>query len=236
MQRAGREAEQNAARCDSSILQQTWPWLAAVVFAYNTSRQESIETSPYELVFGHMPRFPLELELGFPLKEPRTQSEYSQSVRKIFKEVREIVKVNLEEDRNKENKTRNKTKFGVPLPQERQFVCTQKGWKSRAKCVWPFEVVSILGVDYKIRSCKGTTMVVCHDLLKRSYAAATLFVWLENLGATRWFTLPPWTMLNLIVTMLHFSHGLGLGISGKMFTRLIVSVLLHGNTLRGTQP
>ena len=45
-------------------------WLVAVFFAYNTSRQESIQTSPCELVFGHMPRLPLELELGFPLKAP----------------------------------------------------------------------------------------------------------------------------------------------------------------------
>jgi hypothetical protein len=33
--------------------------------------------------------------------------------------------------------------------------------------------------------------------------------------------------------MLHISHGLGLGISGKMFIRLIGTALLRSNTLRG---
>ena len=33
--------------------------------------------------------------------------------------------------------------------------------------------------------------------------------------------------------MLHISHGLGLGISGKMFIRLIDTALLRSNTLRG---
>ena len=33
--------------------------------------------------------------------------------------------------------------------------------------------------------------------------------------------------------MLHISHGLDLGISGKMFIRLIDTALLRSNTLRG---
>jgi hypothetical protein len=46
-------------------------WLNAVVFAYNTSRQESLQTSPFEVVF-------LELELGLPLKDPvRNQNTLS---------------------------------------------------------------------------------------------------------------------------------------------------------------
>jgi hypothetical protein len=45
-------------------------WLNAVVFAYNTSRQESLQTSPFEVVFGRIPRLPLELELRLPLKDP----------------------------------------------------------------------------------------------------------------------------------------------------------------------
>ena len=77
-------------------------WLDAVVFAYNTSRHETLHTSPFELVFGRVPRLPIELELGLPLKDPSTQSEYIQSVRKLFKEVREITKVNLDKAREKQ--------------------------------------------------------------------------------------------------------------------------------------
>ena len=38
-------------------------WLDPIVYAYNTSRQESTGLSPYELVFGKLPRLPLECEV-----------------------------------------------------------------------------------------------------------------------------------------------------------------------------
>ncbi len=71
-------------------------WLNAVIFAYNTSRQESLQTSPYEIVFGRIPRLQLELELGLPLTDPSTQSEYTQLLRQIFKKMREVARQNLE--------------------------------------------------------------------------------------------------------------------------------------------
>ncbi len=43
-------------------------WLDSVTFAYNTSRHDALGTSPYEVVFGQLPRLPVELELGMPLK------------------------------------------------------------------------------------------------------------------------------------------------------------------------
>ena len=41
-------------------------WLDPMVFAYNSSRQDSLGISPYEVLFGRTPRMPLELELGIP--------------------------------------------------------------------------------------------------------------------------------------------------------------------------
>ena len=91
-------------------------------FAYNTSRQESLQTSPYEIVFGRTPRLPLELELGFPLKDPSTQSEYTQSLRKIFKEVREVAMLNLKKaKKNRENITKKEFRHGAHSPQGRQY-------------------------------------------------------------------------------------------------------------------
>jgi hypothetical protein len=79
--------------------------LNAVVFAYNTSRQESLQTSPFEIVFGRILRLPLELELGLPLKDPSTQSEYTQSLRNIIKEVREVASQNLKKAKKNKKKT-----------------------------------------------------------------------------------------------------------------------------------
>jgi xanthine/uracil permease len=63
--------------------------------------------------------------------------------------------------------------------------------------------------------------------------AAMSFVLFGNLGVTGWYTLLPQTTFNLIATMLHISHALGLGISCKMFIPLIGTALLRSNTLRG---
>jgi hypothetical protein len=93
--------------------------LNTVVFAYNTSRQESLQTSPFEIVFGHIPRLPLELEL--PLKDPSTQSEYTQSFWKIFKEVREVARQNLEKARKTGNVTKKEFRHGAHSAQGRQY-------------------------------------------------------------------------------------------------------------------
>ena len=147
-------------------------WLDAVVLV--------IQTSPFELVFGRVPRLPIELELGLPLKDPTTQSEYTQSVRKLFKEVREITKVNLDKAREKQQRdNENRLQKWRPFtPGEIVYLRRPKKWK----------LVQT--------NCSGLQ-----------------------------------TTFNLIVMMHHISHGLGLGISGKIFTSLIGTVLLY-DTLR----
>ena len=59
-------------------------WLDQAVFAYNTSVHESTGLSPYELIFGRPARMPIEVELGVPLRNPNSQSDYSQSLRKAL--------------------------------------------------------------------------------------------------------------------------------------------------------
>ena len=165
-------------------------WIDAAVFAYNTSRQESLQTSPYEIVFGRIPRLPLELELGLPLKDPSTQSEYTQSLRKVFQEVREVARQNLEKARKKQRKNNEeRIQTWRPFaPGETVYLRRPKGWKLGAKWIGPFEIVCRMGVQ---------------------------------------------ATFDLIATMLRISHGLGLGISGKMFMRLIGTALLCSKTPRG---
>ena len=45
-------------------------WIDIAVDAYNTSPQESTGFSPFELVFGHQARLPIEQTMGLPLKNP----------------------------------------------------------------------------------------------------------------------------------------------------------------------
>ena len=42
-------------------------WVSLAVYAYNTSCHKSTKFSPYEMVFGRMPRASLELDLDLPL-------------------------------------------------------------------------------------------------------------------------------------------------------------------------
>ena len=70
-------------------------WLDSVTFAYNTSRHDVLGVSPYEVVFGRAPRLPLELELGMPFSNPVTRNEYMQSLRSVFRDVRQIAKQQL---------------------------------------------------------------------------------------------------------------------------------------------
>eukprot|EP00794_Sanderia_malayensis_P015550 gene15550-biopygen13260 len=70
-------------------------WIDITVYAYNTSPQESTGFSPYELMFGHQARFPLQQTLEIPLKNPSSQSEYASSLRKAFKSTRIAVQEHL---------------------------------------------------------------------------------------------------------------------------------------------
>ena len=69
--------------------------LDQAVFAYNTSTHESTGLSPYEMVFGREARMPVEVELGVPLHNPSSQSEYSQLIRKAIQKANNIARSKL---------------------------------------------------------------------------------------------------------------------------------------------
>ena len=69
----------------------TWDFhIDQAVFAHNTSHHESTGFSPYELVFGRVARLPVEIDLGVPLRDPRSQSDYVQAVRQSIRSSQSI--------------------------------------------------------------------------------------------------------------------------------------------------
>ena len=70
-------------------------WLDSVTFAYNASKHDVLGVSPYEVVFGHASRLPVELELGMPLSNPSTRNEYIHPLRSVFRDVRQVAKQQL---------------------------------------------------------------------------------------------------------------------------------------------
>ena len=114
-----------------SKCQDDWDlWLDPMVFAYNSSRQESLGISPYEVLFGRTPRMPLELELGIPVSNPATHSEYVRSLREVLKDIRNIANTHLSKARD--NQTREKetrAKWKPFLPGQVVWLQRPNTWK-----------------------------------------------------------------------------------------------------------
>ena len=138
------------------------------VYAYNTSRHESTGFSPYEIVFGRTPRMPIEVDLDVPLRNPSSQSDYTKSVRNVVKEVTSLARTNLETARKKQASSYDKNRgTWTPFqPGSSVWMRRPKKWKFGRKWVGPYVVLSRSGVNYKLRSKMGKTLVSHHDQLK----------------------------------------------------------------------
>ena len=126
-------------------------WLDSVTFAYNlTSRHDVLGVSPYEVVFGRAPRLPLELELGMPLSNPVTRNEYMQSLRSVFRDVRQIAKQQLTKVSEKRAGHKQGTNTWRPFHEGQTVMLRRpKGWKLGNKWVGPYRILKRLGVITK---------------------------------------------------------------------------------------
>jgi len=125
-------------------------WVSLAVYAYNTSCHESTGFSPYELVFGRSPRTPLELDLDIPLKHPCSQSEYSQSVRKVLHSLNHKARANLHQSRQKQQNSQSSVtnKWSPFIPGSSVWLRCPKSWKFGGRWIGPYEVLSRQGVYY----------------------------------------------------------------------------------------
>ena len=138
------------------------------VYAYNTSCHESTGVSPYELLFGRVARMPIEVDLGVPLRNPRSQSEYVQAVRKSILDSHSIANDNQLTAKTRQERAYDQGKRPwTPLePGSMVWLRRPKKWKFGNKWVGPYTVLSKIGVNYKIKSDNGKDMVVHHNQLK----------------------------------------------------------------------
>eukprot|EP00794_Sanderia_malayensis_P016602 gene16602-biopygen14025 len=144
-------------------------WLAQAVFAYNTSVHESTGISPYEMVFGRPARMPIEVELGVPLRNPTSQSNYSQSLRKALSHSNQLAQRNLVNARAKQaSQYDNKSKRNWQPFESGQTVWLwrPKHWKFGKRWTGPYRIQSRDGVNYRLTSSMGKSLVAHHNLLK----------------------------------------------------------------------
>ena len=79
-------------------------WVSVIAYAYNTSTHEATGFNPYELVLGRTARTPIEIDLDIPLKNPCSQSEYSQSVRRSLRSLKQSAQQNLVASRSQQKR------------------------------------------------------------------------------------------------------------------------------------
>ena len=105
---------------------------------------------------SQLPRLPVELELGMPLTNPSTQSEYLVSIKSAFHDVRSIAEEHLSKASEKQARFNQPTNTWQPFNSgETVMLKRPNGWKLGRKWVGPYKTLKWVGVDYKIVSREG---------------------------------------------------------------------------------
>ena len=144
-------------------------WLDPVLFAYNTSKHESTGFTPYELVFGKLPRIPLELEFGVTVGNLSIQPEYAQINGKALQTVRQVAKENLAKVRSARYLKHGNETWKPHDVGQTVWVKRPKKGKFGRNWIGPYKVVNRLGITYRVQSKDGKVMIVHHDNIKKGY-------------------------------------------------------------------
>ncbi|KZS10102.1 Uncharacterized protein APZ42_025511 [Daphnia magna] len=177
--------------------------LPYVCFAYNTARQESTGYSPFILLYGREPMFPIDLELGADanprLVTSRTAPDYATQVVTELAKARALVHTRLgvaQDNQRREYDSRHRElQFKVG---DQVLVCKPFRKVKRAEKLlhcWqgPFKVIrQTTPVDYEVKLSSGSRkseivikMKLFHDLVERGPNLNT-----ESTEATRETPLP----------------------------------------------
>eukprot|EP00794_Sanderia_malayensis_P018344 gene18344-biopygen12294 len=151
-----------------SVHKDNWDlWVDLAVYAYSTSTHSSTGFSPYELVSGKVPRTPVELDLGLPLKNPVTQSEYSDSLWKHLHSIQKVAQKQLVESRTDQRATGPSEASWHPLQVGHSvWLRRPKTWKFGRRWICPYQILARNGVNYRVRSKDGKELVVHHNNVK----------------------------------------------------------------------
>ena len=104
---------------------------------------------------------PIEVELGVPLRNPSSQSDYGQSMRKALRYSNQLAQRNLDLGRPRQaSNYNNKSKRDWEPFEPGQTVCLwrPKHWKFGRKWTGPYKILSRNGVNYKLESTLGRTL------------------------------------------------------------------------------
>jgi hypothetical protein len=147
-------------------------FLQQVVFAYNTSTQESTRLSPFKIVFGHDDTQLIDLKQSYQHEKEITPNSYVDLLIKTQKETNKLVEQNITKAHQKQDKNysvSNKKQYKrsdlVLLNNETMKVGQTKKFVEKYK--GPFQIEAIQENNYRIRNvANGKIQYVHYDRLQ----------------------------------------------------------------------
>lgn len=152
-------------------------WLQVAVGAYRTAPQASIGLSPAELLYGRIPRSPVDIQFDTPLPSPMDPTSYVEQLKQRHREAKEVVEENLAaaQERQKRNFDPNhgtsSFKPGDMVYLSNPAVSNGQSRKLRNLFEGPYRVKATKGdVNYLIQPCHGGRHRCVHrDRLRPCY-------------------------------------------------------------------
>ncbi len=147
-----------------------WPQqIQTLTFAYNSTVHETTGYAPFQLMFGRVPRLPVDVMFKQVLRDPATvdYSSYATTLMSHLHEAAGIAQKHAVQEQNKQTKMYNRKIKGVHLNCGDRVLISNKGERGKRKLAdrWEPTVYTIVDSDpkthiYKVEDDKGLTEVV----------------------------------------------------------------------------
>lgn len=154
---------------------QRWPeQIQTLTFAYNATIHETTGYAPFYLMFGRVPRLPVDIMFN-PVLNDSTVVDYDSYVKSLISSLKSAIKIaqkhSLSEQQHQSHQY-NKQAKGAHLSIGDRVLVANKGERGKRKLAdkWEDGVYTVVGVHldihvYKIQNSEGCTKIVHRNLL-----------------------------------------------------------------------
>ncbi|XP_060733694.1 uncharacterized protein LOC132851087 [Tachysurus vachellii] len=154
---------------------QKWPeQIQALTFAYNATVHETTGYAPFQLMFGRIPKLPVDVIFGQVFHDPMVvdHSNYVQTLMSHLKEAAYIAQKHTEKEQRKQANFYNRKVKGLCLNVGDRVLLANKGERGKKKLAdrWDPNVHTVKDRDlraniYKVIDGKGKSKVVHRNLI-----------------------------------------------------------------------
>jgi hypothetical protein len=158
--------------------------LGALAFAYNTAVQASTKCTPFELVYGRLPKIPLDLVIPDSSVDlhlsPQTYALFIKGDLELaYAQVSQVVELKSIKTKIRYDRVTRAASYKVGDKVRMLELAKSKGKSKKLTRKWkgPFEVMEVISEqNLRIKACSknGKSLIVHKNLLKRSYDRSKL--------------------------------------------------------------